>query len=198
MWHLTATGATPIPVLQALPHHLADGDGLDSAIGSRLDEKSVTTATGASVRAGDAARGAGPADAVGHRAEVPHHPRTVCPNSGKSVGMVSPHHRAAPHLPSTKTPHRRAPSTTIAPRVPCHILTISRTLGGGAGSCPRSSDLRRGPGWADHIAARMPLTHNTVSQYYYASSVAPSRGRLMAPPRVNAGRGTTATQFSSQ
>ncbi|RZU45763.1 uncharacterized protein DUF317 [Streptomyces sp. BK022] len=45
MWHLTATGTTPAPVLQAMLHHLAEGDGLDTAIGSPVDEKTVTAAT---------------------------------------------------------------------------------------------------------------------------------------------------------
>ncbi|MGW9356382.1 DUF317 domain-containing protein [Streptomyces diastaticus] len=45
MWHLTATGATPAPVLQALLIHLGDGDGWDTAIDSPVDEKVVTAAT---------------------------------------------------------------------------------------------------------------------------------------------------------
>ncbi|MBC2901171.1 DUF317 domain-containing protein [Streptomyces cupreus] len=45
MWHLTATGTTPAPVLQALLHHLAEGDAWDTAIGSPVDEKTVTAAT---------------------------------------------------------------------------------------------------------------------------------------------------------
>ncbi|MFI5800588.1 DUF317 domain-containing protein [Streptomyces sp. NPDC051677] len=45
MWVLTATGATPAPVLQDLLTHLADGDGWDTAIGAPVDEKMVTLAT---------------------------------------------------------------------------------------------------------------------------------------------------------
>ncbi|MFI9039787.1 DUF317 domain-containing protein [Streptomyces sp. NPDC053726] len=45
MWVLTATGATPYPVLQELLNHLADGDGWDTSIGAPADEKTVTTAT---------------------------------------------------------------------------------------------------------------------------------------------------------
>jgi hypothetical protein len=45
MWVLTATGATPAPVLQELLNHLADGDGWDTAIGSPMDERMVTAAT---------------------------------------------------------------------------------------------------------------------------------------------------------
>ncbi|MFG3126810.1 DUF317 domain-containing protein [Streptomyces tendae] len=45
MWVLTATGATPAPVLQELLDHLADGDGWDTAIGAPMDEKMVTAAT---------------------------------------------------------------------------------------------------------------------------------------------------------
>ncbi|MBT2511662.1 DUF317 domain-containing protein [Streptomyces sp. ISL-98] len=45
MWHLTATGATPAPVLQELLVHLADGDGWDTAVGAPVDEKTVTAAT---------------------------------------------------------------------------------------------------------------------------------------------------------
>ncbi|NJQ03310.1 DUF317 domain-containing protein [Streptomyces zingiberis] len=45
MWHLTATGTTPAPVLQTLLHHLAEGDGWDTAIGSPVNEKTVTAAT---------------------------------------------------------------------------------------------------------------------------------------------------------
>ncbi|MFJ8112358.1 DUF317 domain-containing protein [Streptomyces sp. NPDC096132] len=45
MWHLTATGTTPAPVLQTLLHHLAEGDAWDTAIGSPVNEKTVTAAT---------------------------------------------------------------------------------------------------------------------------------------------------------
>ena len=45
MWHLTATGTTPAPVLQTLLHHLAEGHGWDISIGSPADEKTVTAAT---------------------------------------------------------------------------------------------------------------------------------------------------------
>ncbi len=45
MWVLTATGATPAPVLQDLLIHLADGDGWDTPIGAPVDEKMVTSAT---------------------------------------------------------------------------------------------------------------------------------------------------------
>ncbi|WP_371565264.1 DUF317 domain-containing protein [Streptomyces canus] len=45
MWHLTATGATPAPVLQTLLHHLAEGDGCDTAVGGPVDEQTVTAAT---------------------------------------------------------------------------------------------------------------------------------------------------------
>ncbi|MFF5273838.1 DUF317 domain-containing protein [Streptomyces sp. NPDC000133] len=45
MWVLTATGATPTPVLQELLNHLADGDGWDTAIGAPVGEKTVTAAT---------------------------------------------------------------------------------------------------------------------------------------------------------
>lgn len=45
MWALTATGATPAPVLQNLLTQLADGEALDASIGTPVDEKMVTTAT---------------------------------------------------------------------------------------------------------------------------------------------------------
>jgi hypothetical protein len=45
MWHLTATGTAPAPILQALLNRLADGDGWDTALGSPVDEKTVTAAT---------------------------------------------------------------------------------------------------------------------------------------------------------
>ncbi|QNT91947.1 hypothetical protein HEP81_01618 [Streptomyces griseofuscus] len=45
VWHLTATGATPAPVLQRLLIHLANGDGWDTVICAPADEKTVTTAT---------------------------------------------------------------------------------------------------------------------------------------------------------
>ncbi|WP_426567776.1 DUF317 domain-containing protein [Streptomyces canus] len=45
MWVLTATGATPAPVLQDLLIHLANGDGWDTVIGAPVDEKMVTSAT---------------------------------------------------------------------------------------------------------------------------------------------------------
>ncbi|WP_307058516.1 DUF317 domain-containing protein [Streptomyces achromogenes] len=45
MWHLTATGTTPAPVLQTLLHHLAEGDGCDTAVGGPVDEQTVTAAT---------------------------------------------------------------------------------------------------------------------------------------------------------
>ncbi|MEV5150962.1 DUF317 domain-containing protein [Streptomyces werraensis] len=44
-WVLTATGATPAPVLQGLLDHLADGDGWDPAVGAQVDEKTVAAAT---------------------------------------------------------------------------------------------------------------------------------------------------------
>ncbi|MGW2417096.1 DUF317 domain-containing protein [Streptomyces tubercidicus] len=52
MWHLTATGATPAPVLQELLEHLAGGDGWDTAVARAVDEKSVTAATKPLVEAG--------------------------------------------------------------------------------------------------------------------------------------------------
>lgn len=45
VWVLTATGATPAPVLRELLDHLADGDGWDAAVGAPVDEKTVTAAT---------------------------------------------------------------------------------------------------------------------------------------------------------
>ncbi|MFG2964903.1 MULTISPECIES: DUF317 domain-containing protein [unclassified Streptomyces] len=45
MWHLTATGTTPAPVLETLLRHLAAGEAWDTAIGSPVTEKSVTAAT---------------------------------------------------------------------------------------------------------------------------------------------------------
>ncbi|NEC13382.1 DUF317 domain-containing protein [Streptomyces sp. SID8014] len=45
IWHLTATGATPGPVLQTLLHYLAEGDGWDTAVGGPVDEKTVSAAT---------------------------------------------------------------------------------------------------------------------------------------------------------
>ncbi|MER6500135.1 DUF317 domain-containing protein [Streptomyces sp. NPDC001455] len=45
MWVLTATAATPTPVLQELLDHLADGDGWDTAVGAPVDEKTVAAAT---------------------------------------------------------------------------------------------------------------------------------------------------------
>ncbi|MER7986553.1 DUF317 domain-containing protein [Streptomyces noursei] len=52
MWHLTATGATPTPMLQKLLHDLADGYGWDTAVGQSLDEASVTAATQPAADAG--------------------------------------------------------------------------------------------------------------------------------------------------
>ncbi|MFG2924205.1 DUF317 domain-containing protein [Streptomyces sp. NPDC048305] len=45
MWVLTATGATPAPLLQDLLTHLADGEGWDTALGASVNEKMVTEAT---------------------------------------------------------------------------------------------------------------------------------------------------------
>jgi hypothetical protein len=45
MWHLTATGSTPAPVLQTLLDHLADGDAWGTAIGCPVNEKTVAAAT---------------------------------------------------------------------------------------------------------------------------------------------------------
>ncbi|MGW4914033.1 DUF317 domain-containing protein [Streptomyces sp. NPDC004270] len=45
MWVLTAAAATRAPVLEELLNHLADGDGWDTAIGTLVDEKTVTAAT---------------------------------------------------------------------------------------------------------------------------------------------------------
>ncbi|MFE1071141.1 DUF317 domain-containing protein [Streptomyces sp. NPDC058783] len=44
MWVLTATGATPAPVIEELLNHLADGDGWDTAISVPVNEKMVTAA----------------------------------------------------------------------------------------------------------------------------------------------------------
>ncbi|MEU1293773.1 DUF317 domain-containing protein [Streptomyces sp. NPDC005840] len=45
MWILTATGATPAPLLQNLLSYLADGDGWDIPDGVPVNEKMVTAAT---------------------------------------------------------------------------------------------------------------------------------------------------------
>ncbi|MFD3585389.1 DUF317 domain-containing protein [Streptomyces sp. NPDC058683] len=45
MWVITATGATPAPVLEELLNHLADADSWDTAIGTPVDENVVTAAT---------------------------------------------------------------------------------------------------------------------------------------------------------
>ncbi|WP_409061218.1 DUF317 domain-containing protein [Streptomyces sp. SYP-A7185] len=45
MWVLTATAATPAPVLEELLNHLADGDGWDTTIGAPVNEKMVSAAT---------------------------------------------------------------------------------------------------------------------------------------------------------
>ncbi|MFJ4572039.1 DUF317 domain-containing protein [Streptomyces sp. NPDC088846] len=45
MWVLTATGSTPAPVLQVLLDHFAYKDGWDTALGSPVDEMTVTAAT---------------------------------------------------------------------------------------------------------------------------------------------------------
>jgi hypothetical protein len=52
MWHLTATGATPAPVLDTLLTRLADGDAWDTAIGSPVTETTVAAATRALTDAG--------------------------------------------------------------------------------------------------------------------------------------------------
>ncbi|MCE4941929.1 DUF317 domain-containing protein [Streptomyces sp. VTCC 41912] len=52
MWHLTATGATPIPMLQDLLHELADGHGWDTPVGQFLDEASLIAATQPATDAG--------------------------------------------------------------------------------------------------------------------------------------------------
>ncbi|MFJ6017244.1 DUF317 domain-containing protein [Streptomyces sp. NPDC092952] len=45
VWVLTATGATPAPVLQRLLTHLADGDGWDALIGATPKMKQIAAAT---------------------------------------------------------------------------------------------------------------------------------------------------------
>nr|WP_239150346.1 DUF317 domain-containing protein [Streptomyces sp. SID13588] len=45
MWVLTATGATPAPVVQELLHYLGYSDTWDTANGTPVDEKTVTAAT---------------------------------------------------------------------------------------------------------------------------------------------------------
>lgn len=45
VWVLTATSATPAPVLQILLTHLADGDGWDTRIDGPVDEQTVATVT---------------------------------------------------------------------------------------------------------------------------------------------------------
>ncbi|MCZ4126148.1 DUF317 domain-containing protein [Streptomyces sp. H39-S7] len=44
-WVLTATGATPAPVLEDLLDHLAYADGWDTTAGAPVDEKTITAAT---------------------------------------------------------------------------------------------------------------------------------------------------------
>ncbi|GAA2647569.1 DUF317 domain-containing protein [Streptomyces lunalinharesii] len=51
-WHLTATGATPLPMLQDLLIDLADGTAWDTAIGQFIDEASVIAATQPATDAG--------------------------------------------------------------------------------------------------------------------------------------------------
>ncbi|MEU7641808.1 DUF317 domain-containing protein [Streptomyces sp. NPDC039016] len=50
--HLTATGATPTPMLQDLLHELADGHGWDTAVGQFLDEASIIATTQPATDAG--------------------------------------------------------------------------------------------------------------------------------------------------
>ncbi|WP_330286072.1 DUF317 domain-containing protein [Streptomyces sp. NBC_00576] len=45
MWHLTATGWTPTPMLQTLLTHLVYGDGWDTVIGSPVTDETVGAAT---------------------------------------------------------------------------------------------------------------------------------------------------------
>ncbi|MEU2466813.1 DUF317 domain-containing protein [Streptomyces sp. NPDC012486] len=45
VWVLTATGATPAPVLRGLLRHLADADSSDTALGSPVGEKTVAAST---------------------------------------------------------------------------------------------------------------------------------------------------------
>lgn len=45
MWHLTTTDATPAPVLKRLLNGLAEGNAWETALGSPVDEKTVTAIT---------------------------------------------------------------------------------------------------------------------------------------------------------
>lgn len=45
MWHLTATGATPAPMIRNLLYDLAEGKGWDTTVGGAIDEATVTAAT---------------------------------------------------------------------------------------------------------------------------------------------------------
>ncbi|MFG3323533.1 DUF317 domain-containing protein [Streptomyces sp. NPDC048171] len=113
MWHLTATSATPAPVLQNLLNHLADGDGWDTVIGVPVGERTVTTATQPLTEAGwkhtltgHGIRWTSPDGQAGVRfdpltAQAPQSPATwtICagPDPDRPTWAIT----ASPHTPSS-------------------------------------------------------------------------------------------------
>ncbi|MEU0004598.1 DUF317 domain-containing protein [Streptomyces sp. NPDC006314] len=129
MWVLTATGATPAPVLEELLVHLAGGDGWDTPIGAPVDEKMVTAATQplSNARWKHTVEGGGGSSG--------HPPRgRRCP-----VSTPSPHNartRTWPPGPSGPAPVRTGPlAITASPHTPSSLLAdLSHALAHEAGT----------------------------------------------------------------
>lgn len=161
MWVLTATGATPAPVLQELLDHLADGDGWDTAVGAPVDEKTVAATTQ-------------PLSEAGWKHTV----------DGRWIGWTSPAGDAgvrfdafAAQHPSQNLatwtvwagpdPDRPAWALTASPHTPSSLLAdLSETLAHGTGTGrtntarrPRSVRLRPSP-----PAISPPATGHTISR----------------------------------
>ncbi|MEU1893909.1 DUF317 domain-containing protein [Streptomyces pristinaespiralis] len=161
MWVLTATAATPAPVLQELLDHLADGDGWDTAVGAPVDEKTVAAATQ-------------PLSDAGWKHTV----------DGRWIGWTSPAGDAgvrfdafAAQHPSQNLatwtvwagpgPDRPTWALTASPHTPSSLLAdLSETLAHGTGTRrtntarrPRSVRLRPSP-----PAISPPTTGHTISR----------------------------------
>jgi hypothetical protein len=161
MWVLTATAATPAPVLQELLDHLADGDGWDTAVGAPVDEKTVAAATQ-------------PLSEAGWKHTV----------DGRWIGWTSPAGDAgvrfdafAAQHPSQNLatwtvwagpgPDRPTWALTASPHTPSSLLAdLSETLAHGIGTRrtntamrPRSVRLRPSP-----PAISPPTTGHTISR----------------------------------
>ncbi|MFH8446877.1 DUF317 domain-containing protein [Streptomyces sp. NPDC018026] len=150
LWHFTATGATPAPVLQNLLNHLADGDGWDTVIGVPVGERTAITATQPLTEAGrkhtltgHGIRWTSPDEQAGVRfapltAQAPQNPATwpiwAGPHPDRPTWAIT----ASPHTPSSLLADLSELSSTRPARA-----SPSRAASTGPASQPVCRRLRR-------------------------------------------------------